>query len=73
MPAPSERRVAMLLLPLRTEPASSPESSTTLLLIAGKTYLLFGPVGLTHPEIAEIIGRVLGRRPIHWSNCPREG
>jgi NAD(P)H dehydrogenase (quinone) len=28
---------------------------------AGKTYPLFGPVELTHPEIAAIIGRVLGK------------
>src|SRR6266853_111567 len=28
---------------------------------AGKTYPLFGPVELTHPQIAEIVGRVLGK------------
>src|SRR5260221_13205114 len=28
---------------------------------AGKIYPLFGPVELTHPQIAEIVGRVLGK------------
>ena len=37
----------------------------------GKVYPLFGPIELTHQEIAQIVGRVLGRR-IEYHSMPIE-
>ena len=37
----------------------------------GKTYPLFGPVELTQPEIAAIVGKVLGKE-VKYENVPIE-